>query len=225
VDILSTYATTYLTEEIKAEGLSRNIGGFSRFLELAADHNGELINFSAIARDCALPVRTVQSYYEILEDTLIGYRLQPWLKSTRKRMSAHPKFYLFDTGVCSALNRRLTASLTPSQKGRAFEHLMILEVLAQISYSRSEARPYFWRTSHGIEVDLLIEKHGKISGAFEFKTSSTIDGSSISGLKAFSEEFPQTPLHIVSFTENSYLQNGVKVLSWKEFLAGLQAFL
>jgi predicted AAA+ superfamily ATPase len=224
-DILSTYATTYLTEEIKAEGLSRNIGGFSRFLELAADHNGELINFSAISRDCALPVRTVQSYYEILEDTLIGYRLQPWLKSTRKRMSAHPKFYLFDTGVCSALNRRLSSSLTPSQKGRAFEHLMILEVMAQISYCRSEARPFFWRTSNGIEVDLLIEKHGKISGAFEFKTSSTIDKSHFSGLQSFAEEYPDTPLHLVSLAEESYNHDRIKVFSWKEFLSGLHSFL
>ena len=84
MDILSAYANTYLREEIQSEGIVRNLGGFSRFLDMAASQCGELVSFSAISRECQLPIRTVQSYYEILEDTLIGFRLEPWRKSLRK---------------------------------------------------------------------------------------------------------------------------------------------
>lgn len=106
-DLLKAYTEIYLREEIQAEGIVRNLGGFSRFLDIAASQFGELVSFSNIARECQLPTRTVQSYYEILEDTLIGFRLAPWRKSLRKRLSGHPKFYLFDLGVTNAVNRHL----------------------------------------------------------------------------------------------------------------------
>src|SRR3989338_8766138 len=168
-DFLTTYVHTYLREEIQAEGIARNIGGFSRFLDLAANQSGELVSFSAVARECALPVRTVQSYYEILEDTLIGLRLPPWQRSLRKRLVGHPKFYFFDLGVTNAINRRLTSPLDPMIRGRLFEQFMILEVSRRLHYTLSEAQLFFCRTNHGAEVDLLIEKHGTIRAACEIK--------------------------------------------------------
>ena len=122
------------------EGLVRNLGGFYRFLEIAAAASGELLSFSGTARECGLPVRTVQSYYEILEDTLVGFRLPPWLKSVRKRLVAHPKFYLFDTGVTNAVNRRLAAPPDPRLAGRLFEQYIVLEAHRLLDYARSEAR-------------------------------------------------------------------------------------
>ncbi|OGR05065.1 MAG: hypothetical protein A2511_05720, partial [Deltaproteobacteria bacterium RIFOXYD12_FULL_50_9] len=159
-DTLMAYTQTYLREEIQMEGLVRNLGGFYRFLEMAAAAVGELLNFSNIARECRLPIRTVQSYYEILEDTLIGFRLLPWLKSGRKRLVAHPKFYFFDTGVTNAINRRLAAPPDPRLAGRLFEQFIVLELHRHLHYGRSETRIFFWRTNTGSEVDLVLERHG-----------------------------------------------------------------
>src|SRR5262249_8153259 len=127
-DLLRSYAETYLRQEIQAEALVRNLGGFARFLEVAAAQSGEILNYSAVGRDASLAPRTVQEYYGILEDTLIGFRLDPWRKSPRARLIGHPRFYLFDTGVTNALNLRLTSGPDPVIEGRLFEQWIVLEV-------------------------------------------------------------------------------------------------
>ncbi len=223
--ILSAYVETYLREEIQQEGLARNLGGFVRFLDLAAEQSGELLSFSSTARECQLPVRTVQSYYEILEDTLIGLRLMPWRKSLRKRMVAHPKFYLFDTGVTNAILKRLKAPQDRAVTGRLFEQWIVLETYRHLSYARSEANLYFWRSNIGTEVDLLIERHGKILGAFEIKATPHPAGPDLSGLKSFREEHPGVPCHLVSRAEHARVLDGVKILPWKEHLDSLPRFL
>ena len=225
IDILSAYAHTYLQEEIQSEGLVRNLGGFSRFLDLAASQSGEILSFSAISRECHLPIRTVQAYYEILEDTLIGFRLEPWRKSLRKRLTGHPKFYLFDTGVTNAINRRLTAPPDPASKGRLFEQFIILETRRMAQYYQSEANLFYWRTNHGAEVDLLIEKHGKILGAFEIKGSSQIAGAHLSGIRAFREEHPKVACHVISTAEHAFDLDGVKIMPWASYLRSLKDFL
>ena len=225
IDILSSYAHLYLKEEIQSEGLSRNIGGFSRFLEIAASQAGELVSFSAVARECHLPVRTVQSYYEILEDTLLGFRLEPWHKSARKRLVAHPKFYFFDLGVVNAVNKRLTAPLDRQIRGRLFEQLIVLEVYRVAHYLGSEAGLFFWRTNHGAEVDLIIEKHGKIVGAYEIKSGSRIAGNDLSGLRAFQQEYPQASCAVICTTENAYYAGKIRVMPWQDFFNKLPELL
>ncbi|OGX37382.1 MAG: hypothetical protein A3C53_01240 [Omnitrophica WOR_2 bacterium RIFCSPHIGHO2_02_FULL_68_15] len=224
-DFLTTYVHTYLREEIQAEGIARNIGGFSRFLDLAANQSGELVSFSAVARECALPVRTVQSYYEILEDTLIGLRLPPWQRSLRKRLVGHPKFYFFDLGVTNAINRRLTSPLDPMIRGRLFEQFMILEVSRRLHYTRSEAQLFFWRTNHGAEVDLLIEKHGTIRAACEIKRTANIAGAHLSGLRAFQKDHGRVPCAVVCTAPRAYELDGVKILPWQNFLDTLPSYL
>jgi predicted AAA+ superfamily ATPase len=217
IDILGTYANTYLREEIQQEGLVRNLGGFSRFLDLAAAQSGELVNFSAFGRECGLPTRTVQSYYDILEETLIGHRLEPWALSPRKRLVAHQKFYLFDTGVTNAVNRRLTSPPDAALRGRLFEQLVVLETLRMRSYLRSEARLFFWRTNAGAEVDLLVEKDGKLRGAFEIKASRRIAGADLSGLRAFYADHPKVPLSVICTAPEPYELDGVRVLPWRMY--------
>ena len=217
-DILHSYVNSYLREEIQSEGIVRNLGGFSRFLDMAASQFGELTSYSAIARECQLPVRTVQSYYEILEDTLIGFKLEPWRKSIRKRLSGHPKFYFFDMGIVNAINKRLTSSLDIQLKGRLFEQWIILETYRMISYEQSEASIFYWRTNHGAEVDLLIVKHGKIKAAIEIKSSSNISTAHLSGLRAFREENPMTPAYLICNSRNAYELDKVKILPWKDYL-------
>ena len=222
-DILEAYAHVYLREEIQQEGIVRNLGGFSRFLDVAAAQFGEQVSFSAVGRDCGLPVRTVQSYYEILEDTLLGFRLEPWRQSLRKRLSGHPKFYFFDNGVTNAVNRRLTGETDRSLSGRLFEQFIVLETYRHLHYTRSEARLFFWRTGHGAEVDLVIEKHQKIRAAIEIKSAETIAGADLSGLRAFREEYPEVPGMVVCRAQNGYELDGFRVMGWRNYLSGLKA--
>ena len=219
IDILNTYVHTYLKEEIQSEGIARNLAGFSRFLDIAASQFGELVSFSTIARECYLPARTVQSYYEILEDTLIGFRLQPWKKSIRKRLVAHPKFYFFDMGITNAINHHLTASPDPLTKGRLFEQFIILETHRKLHYSKSEVRLYFWRTNHGAEVDLLFEKHGKIIAAFEIKSSSNISSPDFSGLNSFKDKNSKVPCYMICTALNSFKLKNTRVIPWQDYFA------
>jgi uncharacterized protein len=223
--ILSAYVETYLREEIKAEGIARNLSGFSRFLDVAASQCGELVNTSAIGRECRLAQKTVEGYYEILDDTLIGFRLEPWHKSLRKRLSTHPRFYLFDTGVTNALNRRLTAGLDPMSKGKLFEQFIICEVLRAVRYSGSEARMYYWRTSNGAEVDLVIEKHGSLIAAIEIKSFSHVSGADCTGLRAFHDDNPATPLLLICDAANRFDLSGIAVIPWKEWILNLKQWL
>ncbi|MBI2500283.1 MAG: ATP-binding protein [Deltaproteobacteria bacterium] len=225
IDILTAYTETYLKEEIQAEGLVRNLGGFSRFLEIASAQSGELVDFTALGREAQLTARTVQSYYEILEETLIGLRLPPWKKSVRKRLTAHPKFYFFDTGVTNSLNRRLLAPPDPLLRGRLFEQWVILETHRLLSYKQSEARLFYWRTNTGAEVDLLIEKHGKIVAAFEIKASRSVNRADLSGLRSFSEDYSRTKFFAISNVPNAYEIDAVLVLPWQEYLESLEQFL
>ncbi len=224
-EILSAYVNTYLREEIQAEGIARNIGGFSRFLDVAAQQFTELLNFSSIARDCALPVRSVQSYYEILEDTLIGFRLESWRKSVRKRLRAHAKFYFFDNGVTNAINAMLSASINGFFKGKLFEQFIIQEVFRAVKYSLSESRIYYWRTNHGAEVDLIIVKHGEVSAAIEIKSSPVISGAHLSGLRTFRQENEGVPLFVVATNDETYEIDGIRILPWQKFISVLPVML
>lgn len=223
-ELLRSYAETYLQEEIRAEALVRNVGGFARFLDVAAADSGGLVNFTSIARDVAIAARSVQEYYRILEDTLLGFRLEPWARSPRARMVAHPKFYLFDTGVTNALLRRLTAPPDPAQCGRLFEQLVVLECRRRMDYAQSEAKLWFWRTHTGAEVDLLIEKHGRLRVAIEIK-SGRVSGADLAGLRSFAQAHPKVPRVVVSNAERAYCLGDTDVLPLATFLARLPRWI
>ena len=154
---LQAYAETYLKEEIKEEALTRNFGNFTRFLEIAARQNGQLTNTMAIARDAGVARQTVQGYFDILIDTLIGFWLKPWkLKRATKQVS-HPKFYFFDSGVVRALSGRLPYPPTPEEAGPLFECFIINEIRAYLHYTELDYPLHFWRSQGGVEVDILLE--------------------------------------------------------------------
>ncbi len=156
---MRSYVETYIKEEIEIEAQVRNLGSFLRFLPIAAAQNGEITNFSNIARECSIKNNTVFEYYKILEDTLIGFFLLPYNKSIRKKLTKHPKFYFFDTGVVSALNRRLTIPLdnVDSEYGKYFEHFFICELIRLNEYKRRDIQFSFYRTEKGAEVDVILE--------------------------------------------------------------------
>jgi predicted AAA+ superfamily ATPase len=223
-DMLSAYVNTYLREEIRQEGLVRTLGAFSRFLDIAASQHSELVSFSDMARECGVSSHTIKSYYEILEDTMIAFPLQAWSKSPRKRMVSHPRYYFFDLGVVNALNRMLSADPDPRIRGKLFESFLITEIHRHLLYSRSEARLFFWRTSGGAEVDLVVEKHGRLVAACEIKSSRVIDGSDFSGLKSFKEDNPGVPCYLTYNTDLPYEINGVRVLPWTKLVEEIAVF-
>lgn len=217
-DLLRSYVEIYLREEIQAEGLVRNLGGFTRFLDLAAAYAGEILNFSSIAKEAALPIKTVQSYFEVLEDTLIGFRLDAWAKSPLKRLVAHPKFYLFDNGVTNALTHRLSDPLDPVARGRLFEQFLVQETKRRLDYQRADSRLYFWRTNNGAEVDLLVELNGKLALAVEFKSRPAVSGADLSGLRSFREDWPEVPCLLVCTAPEPFMLDFAEVLPWQKYL-------
>ncbi len=187
----------YLREEIQLEGLVRKLGGFTRFLDLSAGYCGEIINFSSLAKESGLPHRTVQSYFQVLKDTLIAIRLPAWRKSPTKRLISHPNIYLFDNGVTNALCRRLTTEPEPALRGRLFEQFMIQETNRRLDYSGVDQRIYYWRTNNGAEVDLVIEVAGRPAIAEEFKSRPAIDGADLAGLRSFHADNPTAQCLVV----------------------------
>jgi predicted AAA+ superfamily ATPase len=224
-DMLRTYAGTYLKEEVLAEGLVRNLGAFSRFLDVAAAQAGEQVSFSSIARECQVPVATVRNHYEILEDTRLGFRLEPWRQSVRRRLVAQPKFYFFDLGVLNGLLSQLTCSPDPVREGRLFEQFIVLETFRMRHYLQSESSLFFWRTNHGAEVDLVVEKHGRLTAGIEIKATAHVGGRHLTGLRSLADEYPGLPLLVVARVEHPYRLGQVEVLPWQRYLTEIERFL
>ena len=212
------YIGVYLNEEIKEEALSRNLKSFSRFLEVAALSNGEMIVYKNIAQDCGIDHRTVKDYFEILQDTLIGY-LIPGFTATIKRLAIlAPKFYFFDVGIANyLLNRK---NITPGTEifGHSFEHLIIQELIAYLGYSQSSENLTYWRTGSGYEVDAIIG-NGRI--AIEIKSTEEAKSRHLKGLKAFQEDFPAVRSIIVSLDKYPRVMNGVEIIPAEQFLKAL----
>ena len=216
-EILNSYVEVYIREEILAEGIVRKAGSFSKFLDMAAAQFGEQLNYSEIARECQLPVMTVKTFYEILEDTLLGFNLQPYRKSVRKRLSAHPKVYFFDNGVTNAINRHLGEIFDISLLGRLFEQFVICETFRHIKYKQSNLQMFYWRTSAGAEVDLILVKNKNIVAACEIKYSRTISGAHLSGLRSFRSENQQVPCYLISRVDNPYIINNIEIINWQYY--------
>lgn len=210
---LKAYGTIYIKEEVQAEALTRNIGAFQRFLNVAAQMNAETMEFASVARDSAVPASTVKEYFSILEDTLLGAFLWPWDRSERKK--ARPKFYFFDCGVVRALQNRLIDPPTPQEKGRLFETFFYNELRRLRDYHEKPYEFSFWREGDH-EIDVLVNGPRGPLMAFECKTSSeTISGAT---LLAFRKRFPTVPLFIASLKDAHprKLDNGVTVLPWRQ---------
>jgi predicted AAA+ superfamily ATPase len=183
---------TYLKEEVWAEHLIRKLDPFRRFLEVAAQCNGEIVNYSNIARDVGTDHKTVCSYFEILGDTLLGFLLEPYHASVRKRQRQSPKFFLFDPGVTRALNGTLNVGLVPSTYafGKAFEHFVLLEIVRLSDYRRNDYRFSYLRTKDGAEIDLIIERPGSKTALVEIKSGGRVDERDVRDLSRFLPDFP-----------------------------------
>jgi len=194
-DFLRAYAEIYLEEEIRAEALSRKIGAFARFLELAAVESGTSPNLLKLSNESGVSQPAVKEFYNILEDTLVVERVEPYLKSARKRILSSSKYYFFDLGVRNILSRfPLASDLVNTQKGTLFEHAVMLEVIRRVKTLNKNYKICYWRTSAGAEVDCIIDLGTRII-PIEIKSSSYIAQSEIKGLKSFLGDYGKLAKH------------------------------
>ena len=216
---LSSYVSDYIDQEINAEALTRNVPAFARFLDAVAMSHGELINYANIGRDCGVSSKTVREYFQILEDTLLGHSLQPWRKTRNRRLIETAKFYLFDVGIVRALKGMPRIQPRTDEFGRAFEHFLIEEIRAYLSYTEKNLPLSFWRTSTGLEVDLIV---GRLDAAIEFKATNEVKPQHVKGLTALAEDQKVRRSFVVSLDPvPRLLDSGIEILPWKKFLADL----
>jgi predicted AAA+ superfamily ATPase len=215
---LQAYALTYLKEEIWAEQLIKKMNPFRRFLEVAAQCNGKIINYANLSRDVGVDDKTIKEYFTILEDTLIGFLLEPFQHSFRKRLSLKPKFYFFDGGVVRALARVLSITLQPSTSayGEAFEHFVILECIKLASYYQPEFRFSYLKTKDDVEVDLIVERPGQPLLFIEIKSSIEVSAEDLSTFYKLTKDFKNC--EAVCFSRDNHVKryDHVTVLPWQK---------
>lgn len=216
--LVRAYVNDYLQEEIAAEALTRNIPAFARFLELAAFSNGEIIQYQNIASECGVSAPTVKEYFQILFDTLLAHTIPSFRKRPKRRVIQAPKLYLFDVGIANMLLKRSTIEEGSESFGRAFEHLIIQELIAHRQYSRRDYPLAYWRTTSGFEVDCVL---GDGAVALEIKGTHDVRPLHCRGLRSFREEYRPKRSLIVSLDPSPRVVDGVTVMPWRDFLSAL----
>lgn len=217
---LEAYTHTYLKEEIWAEQFIRELDPFRRFLEVAAQTNGKIVNFSNIARDVGTSDKNIQKYYSILEDTLLGFFLEPFQHSFRKRLSKTPKFYFFDTGVVRTLTAQLSLPLSEStsQFGEIFEHFIILQAIQLSKYFHRMYRFSYLKTKDDAEVDLIVERPGLPLLFIEIKSSVNVQSEHLTTLKRLANDFGKCEAICLSRDNYAKHVDGISVYPWVDGL-------
>ena len=214
---LDAYIADYLKQEVAAEGLVRNLPAFSGFLDAAALCDGELINFSNIANDCAVSSHTVKSYFGILEDTLLGRWLPAYRKRRKRRLIQASKFYFHDVGVVNRLARR--GALVPGSEmyGKAFENWVFHELSACRAYREMDFELSYWRLAGNTEVDFVL---GDMRLAVEAKASIRIAPNHLKGLRSLAKEHPQAGQRLVVCLEPRprRTEDGIDILPAQAFV-------
>ena len=215
---LRAYVSDYLKEEVALESSIRNIPAFTDFLKTVALTNSELLSYTNVAREIGLSAKVVRNYFEILDDTFLGYRLPSWRSSKNRRMTLTDKFYFFDVGVSNYLAKR--QPLTGNEAfGKSFEHYIFMELMNYKKYVYPELDISYWRTSSGYEVDFICND---MHTAIEVKASSRIHSKHLRGLKALKEEWNVKNLILVCLERQSRtVNNSIQILPWKTFLKKL----
>jgi len=219
-EYLYSYTSTYLKEEILQEQAVRDIEPFSRFLEVAAQNNGDVVSYENIAKDVKLSGPSVKNYYQILEDTLLGFFLQPYHTSLRKRHRSAPKFYFYDLGLVRTLQNTIRQApiVGTYEYGMLFESFFINEVIRQNEYARKRFSMSYIRFANDKEIDLVIERTGQSTILLEIKSREQIDTRHTATLEEFLPEFPGAEAICVARTSLPVKIGNVLVLPWKDAL-------
>ena len=218
--VLDAYIADYLQQEIAAEGLVRNLPVFANFLDAAALSDGDVVNFARIASDCSVSAKTVKSYFEILEDTLIGTWLPAYRRRAKRRAVKSPKFYFADVGIVNRLARRGTVIAGSEQFGKAFENWVHHELTAYIDYRNVDSKLTYWALTKQTEVDFLFDD---LSIAIEAKSSSNVNRQHLKGLRSIAVEYPEIKQRVVVCRERRprLTEDGILVLPVEHFVERL----
>lgn len=213
--LLRAYVNNYLKQEIIDESATRNIPAFSRFLQIVALGHGQQINYTNVSREAGVSASTVRNYYQILEDTLLGFTLEPWRRRKKRRLVETSKYYLFDMGVAHQLHPEARGiDEGTNLYGRGFEHFIINELRAWIDYEQLDLPLTFWRTSSGFEVDLIV---GQLELALECKSTREVRTADLKGLRALKEEHePRRSVDVSRVSERRRTEDGIEILPWRE---------
>ena len=220
---LKSYCNTYLKEEIIAEQLVRKVQPFRNFLSLAAIQNGQIINYSNFANDVLVEIPTIQTYFEILVDTLLGFELLPFQESIRKRQRKNPKFYFFDLGISRTLAGEIESPVIESTAafGKAFEHFIILEVYRKIKTYEKEWELSYLQTKDHAEIDLIIERSKRDRWAIEIKSSDRVDLKEVRKLEELGKDILNSKLFYVSRDPIERKIGLVECIHWKTLISRL----
>ena len=219
--VVKAYVSLYLREEVQMEGLVRNIGAFSRFLEAMSFTHGAVLNVSDVSRDCQVERKTVEGYISVLEDLLLGFRIPVFSRRAKRHLSSHPKFFYFDAGVFRSL--RPTGPLDARQEieGAALEGLVAQHLRAWNAYRGDVCNLYFWRTKSGNEVDFVC--YGKDTFcAIEVKNTARVRAKMLQGLLAFREDYPEAGACLLYRGRERMKMKGILCLPIEEFLINLR---
>lgn len=219
-ETLASYIGMYLKEEVKQEGLVRKIETFSRFLEVMCFSHAEIINLSNVSREANIKRSTLDGYLSILEDLLLGFRIQSFKVKNRKDTVKSEKFYYFDIGVFKSLCPSGFLENQAQFKGQALEGLVAQHLKAWISYRNKKENLFFWRTNAGTEVDFVVYGPTTFT-AIEVKSSTNIKPEHLRGLKSFAEDYPSAKKILVYCGKDEFLIDNIKCIPIETFLLSL----
>ena len=217
---LEAYATLYIHEEIQAQGLIRNIGGFARFLEAISFSHATMLNTSEVARECQVSRKTVEGYISILSDLLLSFSVPVFTKRAKRHLVAHPKFYLFDAGVFRSLRPAGPLDSVHEIDGVALEGLVAQHLRAWAAYSQQHAELFFWRTKSGNEVDFIVYG-SKSFHAIEVKNSDRIRSKGLNSLRAFIQDYPEAEAPLLYRGKEKMTKDRILCMPCEEFMQTL----
>lgn len=220
LDALKAYIRLYLKEEIKMEGLVRNMDNFTRFLETISFSHGAQINASNIARECAVKRKTVENYITILDDLLLSFQLNVFTKRAQRSLSTHPKIYLFDAGVYRVLRPRGPLDSVTEEEGQALEGLVAQHLRAWCDYSDDQYQLYFWRTVSGVEVDFIVYGPNAL-WAIEVKNTRNVNAQDVKSLRSFREDYPMAKTALIYRGKERIMVNDILCVPAEMFLRQL----
>jgi predicted AAA+ superfamily ATPase len=223
-DYLATYVQTYLREEIVAEGLTRQAGAFARFLEAASFSQGQPLNISEVGRESAVHRKVADSYFQILEDLLIGVRVPVFRKKAKRQLTGHPKFFFFDVGVFRAIRPRGPLDAPEEIDGAALETLVFQELRATVQNLGLAYDLYYWRTPGGMEVDFVLYGPRGII-AFEVKRKRRLSGHDLRGLRGFLDDYPEAKAFLLYGGDHRQFFDPIQALPIAEALPALPELL
>lgn len=221
ISVLEAYNALYLHEEVQMEGLVRNVGAFARFLQAMSFSHAAVLNLTNVSREAQVSRKTVEGYLEILEDLLLGFRLEVFTKRAKRELAAHPKFYFFDTGVFRANRPAGPLDSTTELDGAALEGLIAQHLRAWCDYSQGKHGLHYWQTRSRVEVDFVLYGETGLY-AIEVKNAKRVDASDLTALKHFAEDYPQAKRYLLYRGDDRLKRDGILCLPAEQFLADLK---